>query len=253
MELGPCRFVSSSLRLPCSHAAEPPHRISPEKEDLVYNPHSWNSNANIFFLDQPAGVGFSFSQAGQPTHRTTEDAAVDVQAFVSLWFETFKEFEGRKFHMSGESVRSFFSFVVWARASRLTWLDLQYGGRSVSPKNLVTSVRLTQDIQLPPCVCLGSRRWQSPRCEPEPDEDQLAERAHREWLDGFAHHVVSRSLLPTTLKPELPSSTVRATSSSNAHRTRAKPPSRPSPPASSSTRRSRCARRWSRPSVAIDL
>ena len=82
------------------------HRISAETEDLVFNPYSWNMNANTFFLDQPAGVGFSFSQSGQPTHRTTEDAAIDVQAFVTMWFEIFKEYQGRKFHMSGESVRA---------------------------------------------------------------------------------------------------------------------------------------------------
>lgn len=36
-------------------------------------------------------------------HGTTEGAAVDVAAFVSLWFETFSEYKGRPFHMTGES------------------------------------------------------------------------------------------------------------------------------------------------------
>ena len=34
---------------------------------------------------------------------TTEEAARDVQAFVTMFFEAFKEFEGRPFHMAGES------------------------------------------------------------------------------------------------------------------------------------------------------
>ena len=34
---------------------------------------------------------------------TTEEAAVDVAAFVTIFFETFSKFKGRAFHMSGES------------------------------------------------------------------------------------------------------------------------------------------------------
>jgi carboxypeptidase C (cathepsin A) len=34
---------------------------------------------------------------------TTEDAAIDVAAFVFVFFEHFKQFKGRAFHLSGES------------------------------------------------------------------------------------------------------------------------------------------------------
>lgn len=61
-----------------------PCRIDPEKKDVVYNPDSWNNLANIFFIDQPAGVGFSFSKNGQPVQSTTEQSAVDIQAFVTI-------------------------------------------------------------------------------------------------------------------------------------------------------------------------
>ncbi|EJD36685.1 peptidase S10, serine carboxypeptidase [Auricularia subglabra TFB-10046 SS5] len=82
MELGPCNI----------HDANGPK----------YNPYSWNSNANLFFLDEPIGVGFSYAEHGE-TVATTEEAAVDVAAFVTTFFETFKKFQGRPFHMSGES------------------------------------------------------------------------------------------------------------------------------------------------------
>ncbi|KAK8845458.1 hypothetical protein IAR55_006171 [Kwoniella newhampshirensis] len=86
MELGPCSVKDD------------PKTVN----DTKVNPYSWNNNANIFFLDQPIGVGFSHAENGQAVG-TTEAAAVDVQAFISIFFETFKEFEGRPFHMSGES------------------------------------------------------------------------------------------------------------------------------------------------------
>jgi cathepsin A (carboxypeptidase C) len=85
MELGPCTI------------ADPSH-----VNGTKVNPHSWNNNANVIFLEQPIGVSFSYGKHGQTTS-TTEEAAVDVQAFVSIFFQTFKEFKGREYFMSGES------------------------------------------------------------------------------------------------------------------------------------------------------
>jgi cathepsin A (carboxypeptidase C) len=48
------------------------------------------------------GVGFSYADFGK-TIETTEDAAKDVAAFVSIFFDTFSQFKGRPFHMAGES------------------------------------------------------------------------------------------------------------------------------------------------------
>ncbi|KAJ7804149.1 Alpha/Beta hydrolase protein [Mycena olivaceomarginata] len=70
MELGPCRV----------HNAE---------NGTVFHPESWNSNANIFFIDQPSS--------------TTEEAAQDIAAFVAIFFSHFSKFQGRGFHIAGES------------------------------------------------------------------------------------------------------------------------------------------------------
>ncbi|EJD41493.1 serine carboxypeptidase [Auricularia subglabra TFB-10046 SS5] len=81
-ELGPCSVVDDS---------GPKH-----------NPYSWNSNASVFFVDQPVGVGYSYADYGE-TVTSTEQAAVDIAAFVRIFFETFSSFAGREFHLSGES------------------------------------------------------------------------------------------------------------------------------------------------------
>jgi carboxypeptidase C (cathepsin A) len=47
------------------------------------------------------GVGFSYAEHGE-TIETTETAAKNVHAFVSIFFETFG-LTGRPFHLSGES------------------------------------------------------------------------------------------------------------------------------------------------------
>lgn len=47
-------------------------------------------------------MGFSYADYGE-TVETTEDAAKNVHAFISLFFDTFPEFVGRRLHLSGES------------------------------------------------------------------------------------------------------------------------------------------------------
>lgn len=51
--------------------------------DTTPNPHSWNNEANIFFLDQPISVGFSHAHNGQQVSNTHE-AAKDVVAFIQI-------------------------------------------------------------------------------------------------------------------------------------------------------------------------
>ncbi|KAL0952540.1 hypothetical protein HGRIS_006799 [Hohenbuehelia grisea] len=82
MELGPCKVL--------------------DEKGPTFHEHSWNSNANIFFIDQPIGVGFSYAEYGESV-ATTEEAAKDIAAFVAIFFENFEQFKGRAFHMAGES------------------------------------------------------------------------------------------------------------------------------------------------------
>ncbi|KAI9063414.1 peptidase S10 serine carboxypeptidase [Trametes sanguinea] len=99
MELGPCNIDMGNS----------------SGNGTLWNPYSWNAEANIFFLDQPVGVGFSYADFGE-TVETTEDAAKNVHAFLTIFFETFAEFKGRPLHLAGESyagryLPSFASYV----------------------------------------------------------------------------------------------------------------------------------------------
>ncbi|KAG9119288.1 hypothetical protein FRC07_005744 [Ceratobasidium sp. 392] len=86
MELGPC-----SIRGPPKSGSN----------GTDWNPYSWNSKSNLFFLDQL--LLLTDAKDYGETVSTTEEAAKNVQAFVTIFFETFSKFKGREFHMSGES------------------------------------------------------------------------------------------------------------------------------------------------------
>lgn len=67
----------------------------------VHNPHSWTNKANVIFLDQPVGVGYSYTD-GEPI-QSTAAAATDVFTFLELFFQKFPHLVKNKFHIAGES------------------------------------------------------------------------------------------------------------------------------------------------------
>src|ERR1700742_1325202 len=60
-----------------------PCRITNDSQSVTLNPFSWNNEANILFIDQPVGVGFSH---GDLKVGTSQQAAADVWTFMQMWF-----------------------------------------------------------------------------------------------------------------------------------------------------------------------
>ncbi|MCO5595213.1 hypothetical protein L7F22_049252 [Adiantum nelumboides] len=111
-----------------------PFKIHPNGSGLYTNPHAWNKEANMLFLESPAGVGYSYSNTSSD-YKTAGDSrtgkwtsfsqkpscfellktftanflcctqitATDSFAFLLKWMERFPQYEGRKFYISGES------------------------------------------------------------------------------------------------------------------------------------------------------
>ena len=67
---------------------------------LDHNPYSWNNNANVMYVDQPLGTGFSFSD----TTRWSEDGITDdFTTFLHNFMVKYPEFQGRELFITGES------------------------------------------------------------------------------------------------------------------------------------------------------
>ena len=64
------------------------------------NPHSWNTNANVLWLDQPAGVGFSYGS----TNDSNEDmVGEDAYYFVQHFMQAHPEYAKAPLYIFGES------------------------------------------------------------------------------------------------------------------------------------------------------
>lgn len=76
------------------------------------------------------------------TVETTEDAAKNVHAFLTIFFETFDQFKGRKLHLAGESyaVRSplFFLFLFFL---------LLYSSRALTLGELTRTGQIPTDLR----------------------------------------------------------------------------------------------------------
>ncbi|XP_022153959.1 serine carboxypeptidase-like 45 [Momordica charantia] len=76
----------------------------PKGDVLIHNEFSWNTVANILYLESPAGVGFSFS-ANTTFYSTVNDkiTAQDNLIFLEQWLENFPKYKNRDFYITGES------------------------------------------------------------------------------------------------------------------------------------------------------
>ncbi|KAF8061732.1 carboxypeptidase C [Lyophyllum atratum] len=79
-----------------------PCSIADGGKNTTHNPHSWNSHANIIFLDQPVNVGFSYADDGTKVS-TSPVAGKDVYAFLELFLNRFPEYSKQPFHIAAES------------------------------------------------------------------------------------------------------------------------------------------------------
>lgn len=68
-----------------------PYRLKNDHE-LEYNPGRWDEFANLLFVDNPVGTGFSYASTNSYLHELDEMAAQFI-VFMEKFFEMLPEFE----------------------------------------------------------------------------------------------------------------------------------------------------------------
>ncbi|KAJ6131034.1 hypothetical protein N7523_001494 [Penicillium sp. IBT 18751x] len=78
-----------------------PYRVKDE-ETLEYNKGSWDEFANLLFVDQPVGTGFSYANTDSYLHELDEMSA-HFMIFLDKFFDMFPEYERDDIYIAGES------------------------------------------------------------------------------------------------------------------------------------------------------
>ena len=68
-----------------------PYRLK-DKENLVYNDGSWHEFANLLFVDNPVGTGFSYVDTNSYVTELDQMAEQFI-VFLEKWFAIFPEYE----------------------------------------------------------------------------------------------------------------------------------------------------------------
>lgn len=66
-----------------------PCSVNPDADGTTVNPYSWTEAAHVLWLDQPAGVGFSY---GDETDSNENMIAEDAYYFLQAFFQTYPEY-----------------------------------------------------------------------------------------------------------------------------------------------------------------
>ncbi|KIW21243.1 hypothetical protein PV08_01823 [Exophiala spinifera] len=78
-----------------------PYRVE-EGGKLIYNEGSWDEFANLLFVDNPVGTGFSYVNTDSYLHELQE-MADQFLVFMEKWFALFPEYENDDLYFAGES------------------------------------------------------------------------------------------------------------------------------------------------------
>ncbi|KAJ8297313.1 Pheromone-processing carboxypeptidase KEX1 [Rhodotorula toruloides] len=80
-----------------------PYRLVPNGDGkLVEAEGAWNEYANVIFVDQPVGTGYSYMSTNEYVHDLPE-ASAHVVEFLSKFYNVFPEFKNHDTYICGES------------------------------------------------------------------------------------------------------------------------------------------------------
>jgi len=87
----------------------------PEKDlSLKRNKYSWNRIANMVFIEQPVGVGFSYSLDKKDYHINDKEAAFDNLRITLEFLKRFPQYSKSPLYLSGESYGGHY-VPMWAK------------------------------------------------------------------------------------------------------------------------------------------
>ena len=109
-----------------------------------YNEYSWNNNANVLYLDQPIGTGFSKIESWWNYKWDEYSVAYDFYVFMNHFYYKYPEFKHRELYITGESfaghyIPAIVNFIHWNPHHLLNLQGVAIGNGWVDPFYQFTS------------------------------------------------------------------------------------------------------------------
>lgn len=70
---------------------------------LEINPYSWNEVANVIWIDQPVGTGFSYTNRPDDYVSNEGEVAIELYQFIQIFLDNHPKFRNNPFYLTGES------------------------------------------------------------------------------------------------------------------------------------------------------
>jgi len=91
-----------------------PYVIEDNTTALIENPYPWNKEANMLYLESPAGVGFSVNTNESAPAFSDMSQSIDAFAALEVWYAGFPEFIDNSLFVSGESYAGLYvPYLSW--------------------------------------------------------------------------------------------------------------------------------------------
>lgn len=114
-----------------------PCKVNSAGDGTIPNPYGWNRNATVIWLDQPAGVGFSYG-----TENDSNELMVGEDAFYFLqtFFAAHPQYASQPFFVFGESYGGHYAPAV---AHTIYTMNAEYQAAAASSASGAVNIRLT--------------------------------------------------------------------------------------------------------------
>ena len=116
-----------------------PCKVNAEGTNTTVNPNSWNTKANMIYIDQPAGTGFSY---GLGLDHDEAGVSADMYDFLQQFFKAHPKFQSSDFYVVGESYAGHYvpatTHKIWQNNKALSSGAIKINLKGVSVGNGLT-------------------------------------------------------------------------------------------------------------------
>lgn len=93
-----------------------PCGVAKDGSTTIRNGYSWTNNASVIWIDQPAGVGYSYGKPSDYDHNEAQ-VSQDMVSFLDEFMAYFSDYASNPFYVFGESYGGHYvpatAFAVW--------------------------------------------------------------------------------------------------------------------------------------------